>query len=65
MSTLSRQFFARSRGRVTRFFHEEPERGSITLEQVIWYAAIGVVAVAVVAGIVAAINAFANQIPTG
>lgn len=35
MSTLSREFLSRMRGRAARFT-EEPERGSITLEQVIW-----------------------------
>ena len=41
------------------------ERGSVTLEQVIWTAGIAVAAVAVVVAIVAAINAYAGQIPTG
>ena len=64
MSTLSREFLSRMRGRAARFT-EEPERGSITLEQVIWTAGIALAAVAVVAIIVPAINAYAGQIPTG
>lgn len=64
MSTLSREFLSRMRGRAARFT-EEPERGSITLEQVIWTAGIALAAVAVVAIIVTAINAYAGQIPTG
>ena len=48
MSTLSREFLSRMRGRAARFT-EEPERGSITLEQVIWTAGIALAAVAVVA----------------
>lgn len=64
MSTLSKEFLSRMRGRATRLTNE-PERGSITLEQVIWTAGIAVAAVAVVVAIVAAINAYAAQIPTG
>ena len=50
MSTLSREFLSRMRGRAARFT-EEPERGSITLEQVIWTAGIALAAVAVVLGV--------------
>lgn len=64
MSTLSREFRSRMKGRLARLA-EAPERGSVTLEQVIWYAVIGVLAVAVVAAISAAIMAFVGQIPTG
>ena len=64
MSTLSRDFLSRMRGRAARFT-QDPERGSITLEQVLWTAGIAVAAVAVVAIIVAAITAYASQIPTG
>ena len=52
MSTLSREFLSRMRGRAARFT-EEPERGSITLEQVIWTAIIAGGAV-LVAGVVLA-----------
>lgn len=64
MSTLSREFISRTKGRISRLL-ETAERGSITLEQVIWYAVIGVAAVAVVAALVAIINNFVGQVPTG
>ncbi|WP_029153835.1 hypothetical protein [Microbacterium gubbeenense] len=65
MSTLSRKALAQIRGRVTAYVRQDTERGSITLEQVAWAAGIGIVAIGVIAGVVAAINAFASQIPTG
>ncbi|WP_065569688.1 hypothetical protein [Microbacterium oleivorans] len=64
MSTLSKKFLSRMRGRAARLI-SEPERGSVTLEQVIWYAIIGVAAVAVATGLVVLINNFLSQVPTG
>ena len=64
MSTLSREFLSRMRGRAARFT-EEPERGSITLEQVIWTAIIAGGAVLVAGVVLAAIMAYSGQIPTG
>lgn len=64
MSTMSREFRSRIKGRVSRVF-ETPERGSVTLEQVIWYAVIGAAAVVVVGLLVAAIMSYAGQVPTG
>ena len=64
MSTLSREFLSRMRGRAARFT-EEPARASTTLEKVIWSAGSEPAAVAVVAQSVTAINAYAGQIPTG
>ena len=64
MSTLSREFLSRMRGRAARFT-EEPERGSITLEQVIWTAIIAGGAVLVAGAVLAAIMAYSGQIPTG
>jgi hypothetical protein len=64
MSTLSREFISRTKGRIARLL-ETPERGSITLEQVIWYSVIGVAAVGVVAALVVIINTFVSQVPTG
>ena len=64
MSTLSREVLSRMRGRAARFT-EEPERGSITLEQVIWTAIIAGGAVLVAGVVLAAIMAYSGQIPTG
>ncbi|GAA1724287.1 hypothetical protein [Microbacterium paludicola] len=64
MSTISRETRSALRGRIRTLFAES-ERGAVTLEQVLWAAGIGIVAVAVIAGIVAIINSFAAQIPTG
>lgn len=64
MSTLSREFLSRMRGGAARFT-EEPERGSITLEQVIWTAIIAGGAVLVAGVVLAAIMAYSGQIPTG
>ena len=64
MSTLSREFLSRMRGRAARFT-EEPERGSITLEQVICTAIIAGGAVLVAGVVLAAIMAYSGQIPTG
>lgn len=64
MSTLSREFLSRMRGRAARFT-EESERGSITLEQVIWTAIIAGGAVLVAGVVLAAIMAYSGQIPTG
>ena len=64
MSTLSREFLSRMRGRAARFT-EEPERGSITLEHVIWTAIIAGGAVLVAGVVLAAIMAYSGQIPTG
>jgi hypothetical protein len=65
MSTLSREFFARTRGRITRFTTQDPERGAITLEQVIWASIIGAAAVVAVGAVVAIIVTYTSQIPTG
>ncbi|MGC5224520.1 hypothetical protein ACPW96_18295 [Micromonospora sp. DT81.3] len=65
MSTLSREFRSRIRGRVTRFTTEDPERGAISLEQVIWASIIGAAAVIAAGAIVAIIVTFTSQIPTG
>lgn len=65
MRTLSREALAQIRGRVTSYVRQDTERGSITLEQVMWAAGIGIVAIAVIAVVVTAIRAFSEQIPTG
>jgi len=69
MSTLSKDFISRLRGRAARFipdeFQDEPERGASTLEYVILAAGICVAAVIVVGIIVAAINTYGGQIPKG
>lgn len=41
----------------------DAQRGSLTLEQIIWTVAIAVVALAIVAIVVAAINSRAGQLP--
>ena len=64
MSTLSKEFLSRMRGRAARLTNE-PERGSITLEQVIWTAIIAGGAVLVAGVVLAAIMAYSGQIPTG
>lgn len=63
MSTLSRKALAQIRGRFASYVRQDTERGSITLEQVAWAAGIGIVAIAVIGVVVAAINAFSAQIP--
>lgn len=44
---------------------EDRERGSLTLEQIIWTVAIAVIAIAVAAIVVAAINSKAAELPGG
>jgi hypothetical protein len=64
MSTISRETRSALRGRI-RTLIAEAERGAVTLEQVLWAAGIGAVAVIVIGVIVGIINGLAANIPTG
>lgn len=50
-------------GRITELKAQDPERGSLTLEQILWTVGIAVVAIATLAIIVGAINSKAAELP--
>lgn len=59
----SQNVYAALQGRRQRADRLAAQRGSLTLEQIIWTVAIAVVALAIVAIVVAAINSRAGQLP--
>lgn len=64
MSTLSKETLTALKGRIRAYTHDDAEAG-VTLESVIMYSLIGAAAVVVAGIIVAAIMAFAANIPAG
>jgi len=59
----SQSLYAAIQERRQRADRVATERGSLTLEQIIWTVAIAVVALAIVAIVVAAINSKAGELP--
>ncbi len=63
IAVASKSVYAALETRKTRANRVAAERGSVTLEQIIWTVAIAVVALAIVAIVVAAINSKAAELP--
>lgn len=61
--SLAQNFYGVVQSRRQRADLVAAERGSLTLEQIIWTVAIAVVALAIVAIVVAAINGKAGELP--